>query len=113
MKKTTKNPTGLIGRAKEFRVAAHLIEHNLYVFYPLVDTGVDLVVTSSDSRLFVPLQVRYRQKAVGLSLTKTEAKRFEGRGIFLVYVVGEPPHEDIWYTLCARIGLDTPAYNSM
>ena len=89
--------TGLIGRAKEFRVAADLMANGLYVFYPLVDTGIDLVVTAHGSRKFVPIQVRYRFSSSGLGLKRTEQSRFRDRGLFLAYVRGTYPDERLWY----------------
>jgi hypothetical protein len=87
----------LIGRAKEFRVAADLMANGLYVFYPLVDTGVDLVVTAHGSIRYIPIQVRYRMSSSGLGLKRSEQLRFRGRGLFLAYVIGTYPNERLWY----------------
>lgn len=97
MSKAATNPTGLIGRAKEFRVAARLIESGLYVYFPLVDHGIDLVVTDAEWQSFVPLQIRYRQSSPGLGLTKKEADRFQRRNMFLIYLLGEGQNERIWF----------------
>jgi hypothetical protein len=38
--------TSLIGRAKELEVAGMLVRNGIYVFWPLLDKGTDLLATN-------------------------------------------------------------------
>ncbi|HEX5442977.1 MAG TPA: hypothetical protein VFW87_04070, partial [Pirellulales bacterium] len=48
--------TLLVGRAKELEVAGMLIRNGIYVFWPLVDPGADLLATNRDASRCVPVQ---------------------------------------------------------
>ncbi len=69
--------TQLIGKAKELQVASQLVATGLYVFFPLVDNGFDLVVTNKSATCFIPVQVKYKQRRSGFSLHKDDVKKFE------------------------------------
>src|SRR6185312_12377382 len=51
--------TALVGRAKELEVAGVLIRNGIFVFWPLVDKGTDLLATNRDCSICIPVQVRY------------------------------------------------------
>jgi hypothetical protein len=68
--------TALIGKAKELQVAGRLVAAGLYVYFPLVDNGFDLVVSNKSGSLFVPVQVKFKQKRSGFSLKKDDVKKF-------------------------------------
>jgi hypothetical protein len=85
--------TSLIGRAKELEVAGMLIQNGIYVFWPLIDTGADLLATNRDASSCIPVQVKYRAKASSLGLNKADAGRFDNAKTVLAFLVGE----DKWF----------------
>ena len=89
--------TSLIGKAKELEVASILVRNGLYVFFPLVDSGTDLVVTNNQSHLFIPVRVKYRAKDSSLCLTTKDIKRFEGTNIVLAFVIGTGIFQRNWF----------------
>ena len=68
--------TLLIGKAKELYVATLLVNEHLHVYFPLVDNGFDLLVTSRDGTKFLPVQVKYKQSRTGFSLKRSDAEKF-------------------------------------
>lgn len=69
--------TALIGKAKELYVATLLVAEHLNVYFPLVDTGFDLLVASKDGTKFLPVQVKYKSSRTGFTLNRSDAKKFE------------------------------------
>ena len=80
--------TSLIGKAKELEVAGILVRNGLYVFFPLVDAGVDLVITNRAARKFIPVQVKYRASDPALGLTKQDITRFQNTETVVAFVIG-------------------------
>ncbi|HET6884176.1 MAG TPA: hypothetical protein VFI31_28735 [Pirellulales bacterium] len=89
--------TTLIGRAKELEVAGMLIRNGIYVFWPLVDTGADLLATNRDASRCMPVQVRYAAKRSALGITRAEAKRFAKPNTVLAFVVGKGNKQHTWF----------------
>lgn len=86
--------TSLVGRAKELEVAGMLIRNGIYVFWPLVDTGADLLATNRDASRCIPVQVKYRAKGWGaLDLTVSDKERFQKPNTVIAFLVGE----DAWF----------------
>lgn len=82
--------TSLIGRAKELEVAGMLIRNGIYVFWPLVDTGADLLATNRDASRSIPVQVKYRASGWGaLDLTVSDKQRFKKPNTVIAFLVGE------------------------
>ena len=95
MARTTDKSSSLLGKAKELQVAGALIEEGLYVFFPLVDTGFDLVVTSDKGTMFIPVQVKFRARDPGLGLKPQDIARFEDTGVVVAWVISSI--ENSWY----------------
>ena len=87
----------LIGKAKELEVASILVRNGLYVFFPLVDAGVDLVVTNRASRHFIPVQVKYRASDPALGLTKQDIARFHDTETVVAFIIGTSPEQRTWF----------------
>lgn len=86
--------TSLIGRSKELEVAGMLIRNGIYVFWPLVDTGADLLATNRDASRSIPVQVKYRATGWGaLDLTLSDKQRFEKPNTIIAFLIGE----DAWF----------------
>src|SRR6266545_6343245 len=89
--------TSLIGRAKELQVAAALIRNGVYVYFPLVDTGADLVAANRAGTLFVPVQVKFRASSPGLGLLKSDMARFKTSSTVIAFVIGTGESSKAWY----------------
>ena len=89
--------TSLIGKAKELEVASILVKNGLYVFFPLVDAGVDLVVTNEKASAFIPVQVKYRASEPALALNQSDIARFVGTKVVLAYVIGTGKSQKTWF----------------
>jgi hypothetical protein len=94
--------TALIGKAKELEVAGLLVRNGLYVFFPLVDTGADLVVADRLGRHFVPVQVKYRRKDPALGLYKKDVERFAGTNTVLAFINGVDNSQRRWFIPYSR-----------
>lgn len=81
--------TSLCGKSKELYIASLLVDAGFYVFWPFVDKGFDLVVTNAEGRKFIPIQVKYREKDAGLVLDRNDAKKFDGKDVFLAFLIGK------------------------
>lgn len=92
----------LIGKAKELFVATLLVARKLHVYFPLVDSGFDLVVGSRDGTLFVPVQVKYKEKRTGFTLKRDDAEKFAKAEAILVFCSGERVDEEEFYFFPAR-----------
>ena len=68
--------TSLIGRAKELQVAGLLVSEGIYVYYPLVDVGFDLVASNAAGTLFIPVQVKFKETRTGFALKRGDAEQF-------------------------------------
>jgi hypothetical protein len=90
------NDTTLIGRAKELEVASLLISNDLYVFFPFVDNGFDLIVGNKDCSKLIPIQVKYRKTESSLCLQKKDVSKFKGKDVLLVYLIGVGENQQIW-----------------
>jgi len=80
--------SSLLGRSKELEVAGALIRNGIYVYYPLVDTGADLVAANREATAFIPVQVRYRAASPALNLFRKEVVRFKGTNSVIAFLVG-------------------------
>ena len=89
--------TLLVGRAKELEVAGMLIRNGVYVFWPLVDTGADLLATNRDASICVPVQVKYNAKASALGLNKSDQKRFDKPNTVLAFLLGRGETRHAWF----------------
>jgi hypothetical protein len=87
----------LIGKAKELEVASILVRNGLYVFFPLVDAGIDLVVTNRSSRQFIPVQVKFRGSNPALGLTKQDIARFRDTDTIVAFIIGTGPAQRTWF----------------
>lgn len=99
MNRPASSSTSLLGKAKELEVAGALVRNRLYVFFPLVDAGFDLVVTNQLGIEFIPVQVKYRAKDPGLGLKRTDIDLFKGTKVVIAWVIGtgESQPERRWY----------------
>jgi hypothetical protein len=89
--------TSLLGRAKELEVAGRLIRNGIYVFWPLVDTGADLLATNRDASECIPVQVKYTGRTSGLNLFKDDASRFEKPNTVIAFLIGEDEKQRSWF----------------
>jgi hypothetical protein len=89
--------TSLIGRAKELEVAGVLIRNGIYVFWPLVDTGADLLATNRDASICIPVQVKYSSNAPALNLYKTDIVRFERPNTVIAFLIGAGKEQHSWF----------------
>lgn len=90
--------TSLIGRAKELEVAGMLIRNGIYVFWPLVDTGADLLATNRDASRSIPVQVKYRATGWGaLDLTMADKERFKKPNTVIAFLVGKNGNQRAWF----------------
>ena len=87
----------LSGKSKELYIASLLVDAGFYVFWPFVDKGFDLVVTNGEGRKFVPIQVKYREKDPALGLDRNDAEKFDGKDVFLAFLIGERPNQRVWF----------------
>ena len=93
--------TALIGKAKELYVATLLVGRRLHVYFPLVDNGFDLIVTTPDGGRFLPVQVKYKAKRTGFSLKRCDAERFAKVDAVLAFG-SESARADQFYFFPAR-----------
>lgn len=89
--------TALIGRAKELEVAGMLIRNGIYVFWPLVDTGADLLATNRDASCCIPVQVKYKAKESALGLNESDKLRFEKPNTVLAFLIGGEATRHAWF----------------
>jgi hypothetical protein len=89
--------TTLLGRAKELEVAGVLIRNGIYVFWPLVDKGTDLLATNPDSSICIPVQVRYSSRGPALNLREQDMVRFERPNTVLAFLIGTGNQQRSWY----------------
>jgi hypothetical protein len=89
--------TSLIGRAKELEVASALIRNGIYVYYPLVDTGADLVASNRTCTIFIPVQVRFSAHTSGLWLVRSDKERFSKANTVIAFLTGEGESKRNWY----------------
>lgn len=87
----------LIGRAKELEVAGMLIRNGIYVFWPLVDTGADLLATNRDASCCIPVQVKYKAKESALGLNESDKLRFEKPNTVLAFLTGNGETHRAWF----------------
>lgn len=97
MNRSASASTSLLGKAKELEVAGALVRNGLYVFFPLVDAGFDLVVTNRLGTEFIPVQVKYRAKDPGLGLKRSDIDIFQGSRVVVAWVIGAGASERRWY----------------
>ncbi|MCY4747514.1 hypothetical protein NYO99_21290 [Pelomonas sp. UHG3] len=89
--------TALIGKSKELYVATLLVTRHLHVYFPLVDNGFDLVVTSTDGRFHVPVQVKYKESRTGLTLHRDDAEKFRLANAVLAFGSGSADVENFYF----------------
>ena len=90
------NDPTLIGRAKELEIASLFISNGLYVFYPLVDKGFDLVVTNAECSSIFPVQVKFRASHMALELSKKDVLRYKEKNVILAYIIGKNENKKTW-----------------
>lgn len=89
--------TLLIGKAKELYVATLLFAENLHVYFPLVDNGFDLLVTSKDGSRFLPVQVKYKASRTGFSLDREDVNKFVHAKAVLAFGSGEASLDNFYF----------------
>lgn len=89
--------TSLIGRAKELEVAGMLIRNGIYVFWPLLDTGADLLATNREASCCIPVQVKYNAKGPSLVLTTAGKARFERPNTVIAFLFGKGENQRAWF----------------
>lgn len=89
--------TSLLGRAKELEVAGILIRNGVYVFWPLVDKGIDLLATNNRASRFVPVQVRYRRTGPALDLHEGEIERLLESNAVVAFLRGDANDQHQWF----------------
>lgn len=91
------NSPSLIGKAKELEVASILIGSGLYVFFPLVDAGFDLIATNRKGTAFVPVQVKFRAKDPALNLLPKDVANFTGTNVVVAWIIGSDEKTRKWF----------------
>jgi len=89
--------TALIGKSKELYVATLLVARQIQVYFPLVDTGFDLVALSSDGKRFLPIQVKYKQARTGFTLSRDDAKKFKDCDAVLAFGSGSADIDNFYF----------------
>ncbi len=89
--------TLLIGKAKELYVATVLVAENLHVYFPLVDNGFDLLVTSQDGVRFLPVQVKYKSKRTGFGLKRADVDKFVKANAVIAFGSEEAEVENFYF----------------
>lgn len=89
--------TSLVGRAKELEVASILIRNGIYVFWPLVDTGADLIAANRDASICIPVQVRFSSKGPALNLLRSDGERFQKPNTIIAFLRGTGETQRSWY----------------
>ncbi|HHX8698691.1 TPA: group I intron-associated PD-(D/E)XK endonuclease [Vibrio diabolicus] len=89
--------TAVIGKAKELEVASALVSKNLYVYFPLVDNGYDLIVSDDDGKRHMPVQVKYRKKDSSINFNMKDVERFKGKNVIIAWLTGEGCNYKSWY----------------
>jgi len=81
----SKKDNQLIGKAKELHVASILVAHGLYVYFPLVDNGFDLIGSNRKGTKFIPIQVKYQESRAAFALKKKDVERLKSTGVVLAF----------------------------
>lgn len=89
--------TLLIGKAKELYVATLLVAEHLHVYFPLVDNGFDLLVTSNDGKTFLPVQVKYKNTRTGFSLKRADSDQFVNANAVIVFGEGTAELDNFYF----------------
>ena len=89
--------TDLIGRAKELEIASALTRNGIYTYHPLVDTGFDLVASNRSATIFIPIQVKYREKDPALNLLRRDLDRYQAPNTILAFLIGSRERLISWY----------------
>ena len=93
----TGSAPALVGKATEIEIASSLVGAGLYVFFPLVDAGFDLVVTNRKGTAYLPVQVKFRASNPALGLNPRECANFEGTNVVLVWIIGTGDDARRWF----------------
>lgn len=94
--------TLLIGKAKELYVATLLVGKHLHVYFPLVDNGFDLLVTSKDGAKFLPVQVKYKNSRSGFALKRADAEKFRQCNAVLAFGSQEADEDSFYFFSAAE-----------
>ena len=94
--------SSLIGKAKELYVATLLVDRKLHVYFPLVDNGFDLVVSTRDGTDFIPVQVKYQAARSGFSLGRDDAEKFAEADAVLAFGSGKELDLEQFYFIPAK-----------
>src|SRR5215813_1740154 len=89
--------TSLLGRAKELEIAGMLVGNGIYVFWPLVDTGTDLIATNRDASICIPVQVKYAFSGPALNLYKADMRRFDKPNTVIAFLLGPADRQRCWF----------------
>lgn len=90
--------TSLIGKAKELHAASQLIAAGIYVYFPLVDNGFDLLASNQTGTAFLPVQIKYKKSRTGFTLHRADVQKFEKAGAVVVFGSGgDNGRTDFWY----------------
>lgn len=76
-----------------------MIAEGIYVFWPLVDVGFDLVASNASGTIFMPVQVRFRETRTGFTLKSSEIERFATAKAILAFGSKSPDGDasDFWF----------------
>jgi hypothetical protein len=89
--------SSLLGRAKELEVASALIRNGIYVYSPMVDTGVDVVASNRNASEFIRVQVKFRADDPALFLPGRSIERELPPHLVLAFVRGKHEDQRIWF----------------
>ncbi|HEX4985156.1 MAG TPA: hypothetical protein VFV71_03700 [Burkholderiales bacterium] len=97
MSPSSSKSSSLIGKAKELEVASTLVANGVYVFFPLVDAGFDLIAANRTGTEFVPVQVKFRERDPALNLLPKDVVNFTGTNVVVAWVIGSGPRVRQWF----------------
>ena len=90
--------TSLVGKAKELQVASQLVATGIYVYFPLLDNGFDLLASNQTGTGFLPVQVKYKNSRTGFALHRKDIQKFRNAGAVVVFgSAGDNGRTDFWY----------------
>jgi hypothetical protein len=99
--------SSMIGKAKELAVAGQLVRAGIHIFMPLVDNGIDLIAASRDGKVFVPVQVKYKQSRSGFTLHSAKAETYDKDAVLAFgSAADEDEGEEPFYFFKVREWLD-------
>lgn len=82
-----------IGTSQELLVASMLTKEGLVVSLPLVDVGVDLLVSSKDFKNNAAIQVKFKSKEKNIFFTGKEVESYKSKNVYIAYFL----NEEMWF----------------